>query len=37
MRLPDVRYLQSGEALALTVKPAHVHLFDAESGARLGS
>ena len=36
VRLPGVRYLQSGEALALTVNPAHVHLFDAESGARLG-
>ena len=37
VRLPGVRYLQSGETLALTVKPAHVHLFDAESGARLGN
>jgi len=37
VRLPGVRRLQSGETLALTVKPAHVHLFDAESGARLGS
>jgi sn-glycerol 3-phosphate transport system ATP-binding protein len=36
VRLPGVRYLQSGEALPLTVEPAHVHLFDAESGARLG-
>ena len=36
VRLPGVRHLQSGESLALTVEPAHVHLFDAESGARLG-
>ncbi len=36
VRLPGVRYLQSGERLALTVEPAHVHLFDAESGVRLG-
>jgi sn-glycerol 3-phosphate transport system ATP-binding protein len=36
VRLPGVRHLQSGESLALTVEPTHVHLFDAESGARLG-
>jgi ABC-type sugar transport system ATPase subunit len=37
VRLPGVRHLQSGETLPLTVKSAHVHLFDAESGARLGN
>ncbi len=37
VRLPGVRYLRSGEILPLSVKPTHVHLFDPENGARLGS
>ena len=36
VRLPGVRYLETGEVLPLSVKPGHLHLFDAESGASLG-
>jgi len=35
VRLPGVRDFQQGEVLPLSVKPAHVHLFDPENGARL--
>ena len=37
VRLPGVRHLQAGEILPLSVQPDHVHLFDADSGARLGT
>ena len=37
VRLPGVRHLQAGEVLPLSVNPAHVHLFDTKSGARLGA
>jgi len=37
VRLPGVRYLQPDEILPLSAKPSHVHLFDAENGARLGN
>jgi len=36
VRLPGVRHLQSGEVLPLSVKPDHMHLFDADNGTRLG-
>ncbi len=36
VRLPGVRHLRSGEVLPLSVLPTHVHLFDADNGARLG-
>ncbi len=37
VRLPGVRYLQSGEILPLSVKSDQMHLFDAENGTRLGA
>ena len=35
VRLPGVRNLEPGEVLQVSIKPENVHLFDAESGARL--
>ena len=34
-RLPGVKHLGAGEILPLSVMPEHLHLFDAETGARL--
>ena len=36
VRLQGIARLQPGEALPLTVSPAHLHLFDAETGQRFG-
>ena len=36
VRLPGVRHLRSGELLPLSALSTHVHLFDADNGARLG-
>ncbi len=35
-RLPGVKNLGAGEILPLSVTPEHLHLFDAETGVRLG-
>ena len=37
VRLSGIRHLKHGEALPLQVSPRHLHLFDPESGARLGN
>lgn len=37
VRLLGVRNLESGEVLPLSIDPQHMHLFETDSGKRLGS
>ena len=36
VRLSGIKYMKSGETLPFSVAPEHLHLFDVDSGARLG-
>mgnify|MGYP006413083053 FL=1 len=35
VRLPGIHPVESGDSLALTIPPEHLHIFDSESGRRL--
>lgn len=36
IRLPDIQHLKKETELALSVAPAKIHLFDRETGRRIG-
>jgi sn-glycerol 3-phosphate transport system ATP-binding protein len=37
LRLPDIHRYQKGSSLSLSVSPQKLHLFDKESGKRIGA